>query len=155
MRAPALRAGPRSVRSGFALVAALLAVVLIGALVAGAMFATAEETRVGTTGIARDIALMAAESALSAAVTSGGVALPNSVGVAGAKSQTTEISGRRVTLYSTRLDSTTYWFVAQCAADASHSGAQRRVGILVRAQRKADSSISIMPISERAWSELF
>jgi hypothetical protein len=152
-KAPSANSGNR--RTGFALVAALLAIVLIGALVAGAMFATTEETKVGATGVARDIALHESESAIASAVTTGMLALPDSIGLSVATSQTAAISGRPVSIYSTRLDSTIYWLVAQSAADASHAGAQRRVGILVRAERKADSSISITRISERAWSELF
>jgi Tfp pilus assembly protein PilX len=142
-------------RSGFALVAALLAVVLIGALVAGAMFATTEETKVGATAVARDVALMAAETAMASAATSVAESLLQPIGLAGTTSRVAEISGRIVTIYSTRLDSTTYWFVAESAADASHAGAQRRVGIFVKAHMEPDSSISITPISERAWSELF
>jgi hypothetical protein len=142
-----------SPRKGFALIAAVLAIVLIGALVAGAMFATTEETKVGSAGIARDMALIAAESALASAVTTS--ALPTRIGIGGMTSRRSELGGRPVNVYVTRLDSTIYWFVAESAADASHSGAQRRVGILVAAHSQADSSISISPISERAWSELF
>jgi type II secretory pathway pseudopilin PulG len=140
-------------RRGFALIAALLTVVLIGALVAGAMFSTTEETRLGSTAAARDLSLTAAESALVSAVTTS--ALPTTIGVAGTIFGETQTAGLSVNVYVTRLDSTTYWFVAESAADASHSGAQRRVGILVNVRREADSSISITPVSERAWSELF
>src|SRR4051812_40439549 len=135
-------------RKGFALIAALLAVVLIGALVAGAMFATTEETKVGSAGVARDIALIAVEAALASAITTS--ALPTSIGISGMASLRTEFSDRSVNVYVTRLDSTIYWFVAESTADASHSGAQRRVGILVAAHSQADSPISIRPISERA-----
>ena len=140
-------------RKGFALIAALLAVVLIGALVAGDVFATTEETKVGSAGVARDLALMVGESALSSAITTS--ALPISIGIRGTSATATEVGGRSVNLYVTRLDSTIYWFVAETAADESHSGAQRRLGILVVVRSQADGSISISRISERAWSELF
>jgi Tfp pilus assembly protein PilX len=140
---------------GFALVAALLAIVLIGALVAGGMFATTEETRVGATGAARELALIAAESAIASRVSEASVTRPNEVGVAGVISETAQISGRPVTLYLTRLDSTIYWVVADAAADPVHSGARRRIGMLLTTERRLDGTISISPISERAWSELF
>src|SRR3954463_80912 len=140
-------------RHGFALIAALLAVVLIGALVASAMFATTEDTKVGSAGVARDVAPMAAGAAPASAITTD--ALPTSIGSAGTTWGATQFGGRSVNVYVTRLDSTIYWFVAESAADASHSGAQRRVGILVAAHSRPDSSISISPISERAWSVLF
>ena len=142
-------------RSGFALVAALLAIVLIGALVAGAMFATTEETRVTTTGAARELALATAESAIASLVSDANVARPTEVGVAGVISGTGQISGRPATLYLTRLDSTIYWVVAEAAADPLHSGARRRIGMLVTTERRPDGTISLNPISERAWSELF
>jgi type II secretory pathway pseudopilin PulG len=140
---------------GFALVAALLAIVLIGAVVAGAMFATTEETRAGATGTARELALITAESAVASLVSQASVARPNEVGVAGVISETAQISGRPVTLYLTRVDSTLYWVVAEAAAGPLHSGARRRIGLLVTTERRLDGTISISPISERAWSELF
>jgi hypothetical protein len=142
-------------RDGFALVAALLAIVLIGALVAGAMFATTEETRVGAAGGARDVALISAESAIASLVSEASVTRPEDVGVPGVVSQTTMMSGRSVTLYVTRLDSTIYWVVAEAAADPSRSRARRRIGLLVTTQPRPDGTMSISPISERAWSELF
>jgi Tfp pilus assembly protein PilX len=142
-------------RLGFALVAALLAIVLIGALVAGAMFATTEETRVGAMGVAREVALMTAESAIASFVSEASVTRPDDVGIAGVVSQTTLISGRSVTLYLTRLDSTIYWVVAEASADPSRSGARRRIGVLVTTRARSDGTMSITPISERAWSELF
>jgi Tfp pilus assembly protein PilX len=145
----------RNRRHGFALVAALLAIVLIGALVAGAMFATTEETRVGATSVAREIVLMNAESAIASLVSESSVARPSDVGVAGVVSMHTQISGQSATLYLTRLDSTLYWIVAEAAADPRHSGVRRRVGMLVTTSRLSDGTISAMPVSERAWSELF
>jgi Tfp pilus assembly protein PilX len=137
------------------LVAALLAVVLIGALVAGAVFVTAEETRVGANGAARELALMTAESAIASLVSEASVTRPSEVGVAGVISETAQISGRQVALYLTRLDSTVYWVVAEVAADPRRSGARRRIGMLVTTERPLDGTTSISPISERAWSELF
>ncbi len=144
-----------ALRQGFALVAALLAIVLIGALVSGAMFATTEETRVGTTGVAREVALMSAESAIASLVSSATLNLPTTIGVPGTLSQRSDISGHPVITYVTRLDSTIYWLVAQAVADPVHSGAQRRIGVLVTTRRRPDGSIVISPISERSWSELF
>jgi Tfp pilus assembly protein PilX len=137
------------------LVAALLAIVLIGALVAGAMFATTEETRVGAAGAARELALITAESAIASLISEVGVARPNEVGAAGAISATAQISGRPVTLYLTRLDSTLYWVVAEAAGDPLRYGARRRIGMLLTTERRLDGTLSISPISERAWSELF
>jgi len=47
------------------LIAALLTMVLIGALAVAALFATNEDTKSGATGVDRDVALIAAESAIA------------------------------------------------------------------------------------------
>ena len=140
---------------GFVLVTALLAIVLIAALATGVLFATTEDTRSGVAGTARDIALIAGESALAMTIVNPGSPLPAAIGVAGATSQRVDGLDVPVTVYVTRLDSTTYWIVADAIPDAVHSGAGRRVGVIVNAVERADRSIAIEPILQRAWSELF
>lgn len=142
-------------RKGYVLVAALLAIVLIGALAIAALFATNEDTKAGTTGVGRDLALIAAESAIAMTMTEPGRVLATSIGLVGATSTTIEGFGLPVLVYVTRLDSTMYWIVAETVAEPSHAGARRRIGVVVKAVWGADGSIVIDPISERPWSELF
>ena len=141
-------------RDGFALAAALLAIVLIGALVTGLMFATSEETKVGATGVARNVAIMAAESAVAQAVARLSALVPDSAGVAATHSFRAD-GTTPVVVYITRLDSATCWVVADASPDALHSGAKRRLGVLVRVRHQPDGSLTIAPASERWWSELF
>lgn len=145
----------KSNQDGFVLVAALLAIVLIGALVVGAMFATTEDTRAGATGVARDVALIAAESAIGITIRDRAADLPPLIGTAGATSLRVDASGAPVVVYITRLDSATYWIVADVVANPDRSGARRRIGVIVTAVQTADGSITIDPISERWWAELF
>jgi len=145
----------RSGRKGYVLVAALLAVVLIGGLAVAALFATGEDTKAGTTGVARDLALMAAESAIAMTMTEPTPTLPGSIGVAGTTSNPIQGLGVPVVVYITRLDSTLYLIVAEAAADLSRAGARRRIGVVVNAVSGPDGSIVIDPILERGWSELF
>jgi Tfp pilus assembly protein PilX len=140
---------------GFVLLGALLAIVLIGALVAGALFAVTEDTKAGATGIARDVALIAAESAIGITVRDRAADLPAVIGAAGTTSSRVDGPGAPAIVYITRLDSTTYWIVADVVADLNRSGARRRIGIVVTSVRAPDGSISIDPISERWWAELF
>jgi Tfp pilus assembly protein PilX len=137
------------------LVAALLAIVLIGALVAGAVFAATEDTRAGATGVARDVALIAAESAIAVTIRDRLEDLPTVIGTAGTTSSRVDGSDAPATIYITRLDSATYWIVADVVADPDRSGARRRIGVVVTAVRAPDGSITIDPISERWWAELF
>ena len=137
------------------LVGVLLAIVLIGALVAGALFAVTEDTRAGATGAARDVALIAAESALGITMRDGLAGRPAVIGTAGTTASRVEVSGVPVLVYITRLDSALYWVVADVAANPDRSGARRRIGIVVKSAQAPDGSITIDPISERWWAELF
>lgn len=142
-------------RDGFVLVGALLAIVLIGALVAGAMFAATEDTKAGATGVARDVALIAAESAIGITMRDRPSGMPVVIGTAGTTSFRVDGPGAPVVIYITRLDSTIYWIAADVVANTGRSGARRRVGVVVMSLPAADSSITIDPVSERWWAELF
>lgn len=145
----------RSNHDGFVLVGVLLAIVLIGALVAGALFVVTEDTRAGATGAARDVALIAAESAIGITTRDGLAGLPAVIGTAGTMASRVEGSGVPVLVYITRLDSALYWVVADVAANSDRSGARRRIGIVVKSAQAPDGSITVDPISERWWAELF
>lgn len=71
MRAPSGRRGRRARPGGFALVTALLALVVVGALAAAALFAALQEARLGRNGRAARIAFDAAEAGLAAALADG------------------------------------------------------------------------------------
>ena len=148
------QSSPRD-RRGFALAAALLSIILIGAIVAGVLFAATEETRTGAAGITREVALNACESAIVMTITDPGVALPDSIGVAGTTSRRVDGLGLPVMVYITRLDSALYSIVADAVAMPPDHGGRSRVGIVAKASVAADHSIAIDPISERPWSDLF
>ena len=142
-------------RTGFALAAALLALVMIDALVAGVLFAIIEDTSASAVGSAREVALNACESALVMTITDPGVRLPDSIGVGGTISNRVGGLGPEVVVHITRLDSTLYSIVAESVPDPNAAGGSHRVDIVVRASVAADSSITIDPISERLWFEGF
>jgi hypothetical protein len=137
------------------LVGVLLAIVLIGALVAAALFVVTEDTRAGATGVARDVSLIAAESAIGITIRDRPADLPSVIGTAGTTAARVDESGMPVIIYITRLDSALYWIVADVVADPDRSGARRRIGIVVTSVQAPDGSIVIDPISERWWAELF
>ena len=152
---PSVTRSPRLERKGFVLVAVLIAIVLIGAIAASVIFATTEDTRAGSAGIARDMALIATESAIAVTLGDPGLALPSPIGVAGTVSHRLDEDGSAVTIYITRLDSAIYWIVADAVPDRARSGARRRIGVLVTAVKRDDGFMAIDPVSERYWSELF
>jgi hypothetical protein len=142
-------------RRGFALAAAVLAMVIIGALIAGVLFATTEETRVGAVGIEREVSLNACESAIAMTITDPGLRLPDSIGVGGTMSRPVEGLVQPTIVYITRLDSATYSIVAEVEEEPRGTGATRRVGVVVKSSIAGDHSITIGPISERPWQYVF
>jgi hypothetical protein len=142
-------------RRGFALAAALLAVVLIGALVAGVLFATTEDTRAGAAGVDGEVALNACEAAIAITITDPGLRLPDSIGVGGTISSQVGGPGPETIVYITRLDSALYSILAESVPEPGSAGSTHRVGVVVRSSIGADHSITIDPISERPWFEVF
>ena len=146
---------PRPARVGFALPAALLMILLIAALVAGVFNAITEETRIGVAAAERQLALLTAESAVELTITSLSAVGGESIGIGETRSRSVEGLAAPTMVYVTRLDSSRYWVVADAGGVSPNSGIARRVGVVVRAARAADGSMTIDRISERAWSELF
>jgi hypothetical protein len=141
-------------RKGFALAAAIFAVVLIAGLVAGVLFATTEETRAGAVEMDREIALDACETAIATTMTAPSMRLPDSVGVEGTTSGHIGGLGPEIIVYITRLDSAHYSILAELVPKSGNAGAHR-VGVVVKSSMAADGSITIDPISERPWFEVF
>lgn len=140
---------------GFAIPAALLAVLVIAALIAGVFGATTEETRIGAAAADRQTALVSAESAVAIAITALSAAPHDSMDVGETRSQQVDDLDVPALVYVTRLDSVLYWVVADAGAVSPNSGVARRIGVLVRAKKGSADSIRVDRIPERAWSELF
>lgn len=103
----------------------------------------------------RERALIASESALVAAITNAGTPLPAAIGLDAATSYRADAEGWQVTVYITRLDSAMYWIVADARQESSRTGGGKRVGVFVKTANRGEHSISIDPVSELAWVELF
>ena len=142
-------------RSGFVLVAALLALLLIAALVTGVLFASAEATHVGAASRSREIAFIAAESAIERWVQGWSRSATEGVEPGVTTAFHFDDNGLDVVVYVTRLDSALYWAVADAQPAISGSGIGARVGVFLRKKSAPDGSISIDRIRERWWSELF
>jgi hypothetical protein len=99
--------------------------------------------------------MLAAESALASMLSPQTPALPDSIGVEHAVTTRFRTSSPSVVAYVTRLDSTTFWVVAEVPPDPDRSAARRRIGIVARTARSPDGSLHLAPVSPSAWSELF
>ena len=103
----------------------------------------------------RQLALLTAETAVELTITSLSAFDSESIGIGETRSRPVEGFAAPTMVYVTRLDSSRYWVVADAGGTSPNSGIARRVGVVVRAARAADGSMTIDRISERAWSELF
>lgn len=142
-------------RKGFALVAALLALLLIAALIASVFFAAAEETRISGASAAKEAALSAAESAIELTIRDWSGSIRDSINLGDVRSSTVDGFGMPVGVHVTRLDSTLYSIVAEVRSVSSQLSARRRIGAIVRAHLAPDHSITIDRVPERWWWELF
>jgi hypothetical protein len=141
-------------RKGFVLAAALLALLMIAALVAGAIFAANEGTRMAVASADRQLTLAAAESSIEEAMLSDDASEWTGA-IGGSTASTQQASSMPVTIYRTRLDTTLFWIVADAGPARAGSGVMSRVGVLVRVNLAAGAVASVDRISERWWSELF
>jgi Tfp pilus assembly protein PilX len=145
------RPGP----NGFAIPAALLAMLVLAALIAGVFGATTEETRIGAAAADRQTALVSAESAIEVAIAALSASPDDTIEVGGTRSRPIDELDVPTFIYVTRLDSSLYWIVADAGAASPSSGVARRIGVVVRATKGPGESITVDRIPERGWSELF
>ena len=141
-------------RKGFVLAAALLALLMIAALVAGVVFAANEGTRMAVASADRQLTLAAAESSIEEAMLADDASEWTGA-IGGSIASTRAASPMPVTVYRTRLDTTLFWIVADAGPARDGSGVMARVGVLMRVDLAAGSVGSVDRISERWWSELF
>jgi Tfp pilus assembly protein PilX len=140
-------------REGFILAAALLALLMIAGLVAAVFFAANEGTRISAASSERERTLAAAESAIEQTVVEWSGA-DSSIAV-GRTSASSRDDGIPVSVYTTRLDSTLFWIVADAGPARVGSGVRARIGALVSAKTTSGGGVAVERISERWWSELF
>jgi Tfp pilus assembly protein PilX len=142
-------------RKGFALAAGLLAIMIIGALLASLFFAVTEETRISAATGRRDHALAAAESVVEIAIDRLATRAPDHSAIGTTDSQLVEVEGFPAAVHTTRLDSSVFWVVGVIGDARDPAAVTRRIGVFVATSRDPFGSITIVRIPERAWSELF
>ncbi len=145
-------------RRGIALTAALIAVVLIGALITGAFIATLEETRMSANAVSRERALDAAESAVETQIVGWSWAAADSQPI-GSMLTTSGGPGVSTTTLQIRLDSTVFWVIGESRSGgetaAQSPTVRMRIGVLVKTE--SDSIGHRLPsvFDRRAWAELY
>jgi len=142
-------------RSGVALVASLIAVVLLGALIVGTFVASTEEMRV-TSGMRSSArALAVAESAAEGDAVGWAVARTDSLLAGGRAARTTTVDGFQVTTTLIRLNLTVFWLIADVDDGPVPAGNHRRIGLLLRRVIDSTGHATLLRLEERPWAELF
>jgi hypothetical protein len=141
-------------RRGFALILVLLMMILGSALMVGAINASLSDTETASVGTMQRQLLVGAESAAwDALVTADVPALRHlPLGLVGAASR---IDGN-VTLNATveKVDTSIVWIVATATIHGGGSVARHRIGITALIPHDT-ADLSLRPVPERAWVELF
>lgn len=144
-------------RHGFALAAALIAIVLIAAMVTGAVFATHQETSATAAEIIDQqlgsYAERAALLAISSWECSGCDALQVGSVITGSQFADPPLES---TVYLTRLDSALFLVTAEGRLVSSSTvRARRRISIVVRTSRDSSGAWRALRVSEQAWSSAY
>lgn len=136
-------------RSGFALPAAIIALVLLSALIAGALFVSTEELRSGRSDIADQRALAVAEAALDRAILSWSSArnTRQPVGTSEIVARASEAPNDSVVVSAARVEPNAVWMVARATSrgDGRTIPARHTVGaslLLVSASIPVRSALS-------------
>lgn len=144
-------------RLGFALAAALMALVLVAVMITGALFASSQETHASEAEVLETRAEAYAEQAalrkfdswdpvLCDALALGAVIIANPPADPPLES----------TVYITRLDSAVFLVVGEGRiASGGQSRVRRRIAIAVKIVRDAQGAERALRLSEQAWTALY
>jgi hypothetical protein len=147
---------PAGNRRGIVLAVALLVIVVIGALVAGAAFATMQEYRISQNALAAQRAFGAAEAGLNGVLARWGAGGWDTLSVAAPGDDTSytvaTAGGDEAAVTITRLTGSTLWVVSEGVAEAGDAArrATRRTNLVLRVRGD-----TLYPVAQRAWAQLF
>lgn len=144
-------------RAGFALVAAIAAIVMIAALVTAILFAAGQETRTSRYAILDNQVLAYAERAASRAIASFDAGMVSDRTTGSVAVYTLPRDDRvESRVFVTRLDSALFLVVSEASVVASDTPAlRRRVGIVVQSTRDSLGVDRVSRVSGYAWSALY
>jgi Tfp pilus assembly protein PilX len=141
-------------QSGFALLIVLVLMAVGTALIFSAMNGALLEDEIARTGTARRRALVAAEAELWTAATTQSAA-PMRIASPGRVSSTSQRIGE-LSLITTvdKVDTSNVWIVVSATIQQPGTVARHRLGISVQIPRDT-GDLTLHPVPERAWAELF
>lgn len=148
----------RRARHGFAVVFALFAIILFGAIATAMVFAAGSETRASRSTLGSSQALAAVESAVWSTVST--FDWPGALALLPGNSSKFQIrSGQSLaTVWVVRLDSTCFLVEGMGGSGTNAAGNPlflRRVGVTIEVIRDSTNQIRVSRVPGRAWTELF
>lgn len=150
----AVRRAPAAPRHGFVLALTLGAIVLVGALAAGLMFAAGQERRAARQILAGERALAAAELAVSRAPAVVRAAPPASLPVGRALAFVVALDrGDSAVVRITRATRQTAWVVADAEVGTGADRARRAVTMLFTLIEGPAESVTLGAVTKRAWNQ--
>lgn len=139
-------------RRGVALLVALVALVVVGALTAATLLRVQSELAIALDGSARRRAEGAAELALRTALATGDCAALRSQPLGAVRRVTTMTGGVTTSVETIRTDSTLVWVVATGIAPGVRGAARSRVGVSASIGAGAGAP---QPLPGDAWAAVF
>ena len=140
-------------RRGVALLVALVALVLIGALVTATLFRVQSDARLAREAFARRHAEAAAERTLRLGVTTTSSATVRALRIGGEIASTNISNGVTTVLTTVRVDSSLAWLVASSSAPSVRGTARAQLGVSARIAPNGGAPLQILPGD--AWTQVY
>lgn len=145
-------------KSGFAVILALFAIVLFGALATTMVFAAARETQGSGITLGTSQSLSAAEAGVTTVISS--FDWNSAMSLLPGQSMRTEVGfrGGTTNIWVIRLDSTCFLVEGSAGAGPNVAGKPRfvrRVGVTIELTRDSLGAIRVLRVPNRGWTELF
>lgn len=156
-----MRTGPASAQTeqqrGFALAAALMALVLIAVMITGALFASSQETHASEAEALETRAAAYAERAVLGKIDSWNSISRDALAIGAVIVESPPADPPlESTVYITRLDSAVFLVVGEGRiTSGGPSRVRRRIAIAVRIARDAQGVERALRVSEQAWTALY
>lgn len=143
-------------RKGIVLFSALVSLMIIAALGSAILFRARSDGIIANAMSLRQRALGAAEMALWTAVSGWRVEDLDTLTLNRTAKVVTQSGDLEAQILVTRVDTSIYWIVAQAEVERGRFNVRRRVALSATVeQREGDTVRMLMPLSERAWVNLY
>jgi Tfp pilus assembly protein PilX len=144
---------PSDDRRGVALLLALVALLVIGALLAGALYRVQSELRLARDGMMRRAAEVAAERALRVSIATSSSAAARALPIGASSISTDDTDGAHTVITMARVDATLVWIVASASEPSVRGVARAQVGVTASLAPTGSSALQI--VQGDAWAPGF